>query len=192
MAKRKDKTKIAGQFKLPASRKPYYYQVYLWETIDDLRDYFEVNTPEDGETMAMTCFEPWYVDDSTGNVYINPKLGELHFARDHWSVNIVAHEVQHAIIHRMRLVWPPAHLILLDEYADAEEEIAYETGNWTESVYRWLHTQDPGDGQDPCRATFEVPQYTSKVRFPKSKLKLITAKPPSHAKPKGPKKQEGK
>ena len=191
--KRKDKSKVVGQFKLPASRKPYYFTVVLWDDIESLRDYFDVNGPTDGETLAMTCFEPWHVDDSTGNVYINPKLGEIHFARDHWSVNIIAHEVQHAIIHRMRLVWPPAHLILLDEYADAEEEIAYETGNWTESVFRWLHQQDPGDGSDPARNHFDVPRYTSDIRFPKSSLKLITRstprKIPKARKPRGPKKE---
>ncbi|WEU67450.1 hypothetical protein [Xanthomonas phage JGB6] len=38
----------------------------------------------------------------------------------------------------------PAHLIMLDEYADAEEEIAYEMGNWTERVHEFLWTNDPG------------------------------------------------
>lgn len=176
MAKRKDKTKIVATMKLTASRKPYYFQVVLWETIDDLKSYFEV----DDDTLAMTCFEPWYVDDDTGNVYINPKLGEIHYARGHWNVNVCVHEVQHAIIHRMRLIWPPAHLILLDEYADAEEEIAYETGNWSERVHSFLWENDPG-GPTPKpyhRANFGLPRYLSPMRYPKSGLKLVTRKPP--------------
>jgi hypothetical protein len=175
VAKRKDKSKIVGQLRLQSSRKPYYFQVVLWDDIQALKDYFDV---DDG-TLAMTCFEPWFVDDDTGAVYINPKLGEIHFARDHWNVNVVAHEVQHAIIHRMRLVWPPAHLILLEEYADAEEEIAYEMGNWVERVHTWLWAIDPGV-KTPTpyhRARFPLPRYTSKVRYPRSGVKPARRRP---------------
>lgn len=172
--KRKDKSKIVAQMRLASSRKPYYFTVYLWSTIDDLKAYFEV----DDDTLAMTCFEPWYVDDDTGSVYINPKLGEIHYAIGHWNVNVAAHEVQHAVIHRMRLIWPPAHLILLDEYADAEEEIAYETGNWVERVYDFLNQNDPGG---PSK--FPLPRYLSKVRYPKSGLKLVKRSKPDVAQP---------
>lgn len=176
MAKRKDRSKIVAQMRLASARKPYYYQVYLWDDIQDLKDYFEV----DDETLAMTCFEPWYIDDATGSVYINPKLGEIHYARDNWNVNVIAHEVQHAVIHRMRLIWPPAHLILLDEYADAEEEIAYETGNWVERVHGFLWQHDPGV-KNPMpyhRAHFGLPRYLSDVRYPKSGLRLTTRHKP--------------
>lgn len=178
MSKRKNRGKIVAQMKLPSSRKPYYFQVILWETIDDLKEYFDV----DDDTLAMTCFEPWYVDSDTGQVYINPKLGEIHFARDAWNVNVVAHEVQHAIIHRMRLIWPPAHLIMLDEYADAEEEIAYEMGNWTERVHSFLWEHDPGV-KTPTpyqRTNFGLPRYTSEVRYPKSGVKLVKRKEKKH------------
>lgn len=182
MAKRKDHSKIVAQLRLPSARKPYYYQVFLWDDIQDLKDYFDV----DDDTLAMTCFEPWYVDDDTGSVYINPKLGEIHFARDHWNVNVIAHEVQHAVIHRMRLIWPPAHLILLDEYADAEEEIAYETGNWVERVHGFLWSNDPGgvltNPKPYHRAKFPLPKWLSDVKYPKSGLKLITRKKPNVAK----------
>jgi hypothetical protein len=178
MSKRKDKTKIIGSIKLHASRKPYYFQVFLWDDIQSLKDHHEVTD----DTLAITCFEPWFVDDETGKVYINPKLGEIHFAKDSWNVNVVAHEVQHAIIHRMRLVWPPAHLILLEEYADAEEEIAYETGHWVERVYRWLGTADPTG----LYKKLPLPHYVSKVRFPKSGLKLITRAKPQVADTKEP------
>lgn len=168
MAKRKDRAGLVSTLKLPSSRKPYYYHVYLWRDIAALRAYFDLD-PTDDETLAMTCFEPWYVDADTGDVYIAPKLGELHFAVAHWSVNIIAHEVQHAIVHRMRLVWPPAHLILLDEYVDAEEEIAYETGHWVQAVYDFLTTNDLGGP-----VAWALPKYTSTVRFPNSTLRLST------------------
>lgn len=170
MSKRKDKSKIVGVLRLASSRKPYYFQVYLWSDIKSLRDYFEVSD----ETLAMTCFEPWYVDDDTGHVYINPKLGEIHYAVGHWNINVVAHEVQHAIIHRMRLVWPPAHLILLEEYADAEEEVAYETGHWVERVYGFLAKHDPAGAS----RKLPLPHYLSKVRFPKTGVKMIKRTPP--------------
>lgn len=173
MSKRKNRGKIVAQMRLASSRKPYYFQVILWDTIEDLKEYFEV----DDDTLAMTCFEPWYVDSDTGQVFINPKLGEIHYARESWNVNVVAHEVQHAIIHRMRLIWPPAHLIMLDEYADAEEEIAYETGNWTERVHTFLWEHDPpksGPSHKPYHRTdFGLPKYVSEVRYPKSGVKLI-------------------
>lgn len=167
MAKRKDRSKIVDILKLTSSRKPYYFQVYLWSDLKHLREHFDIE-PDD-ETLAMTCFEPWYVDQDTGSVYINPKLGEMHFARDNWSINIVAHEVQHAVIHRMRLIWPPAHLILLDDYADAEEEVAYETGHWVERTHRFLTKHDPHNKGGKLK----LPVYLSPIRYPKSGLKLI-------------------
>lgn len=176
MAKRKDKTKIIAQMRLGASRKPYYFQVFLWDDIKSLRAYF--HDPADPEatadTLAMTSFEAWYVDPDNGSIYINPKLGEIHFARDHWNVNIIAHEVQHAIMHRMRLIWPPAHLLMLDEYADAEEEIAYETGHWVAQIHKFCQAHNP------VTVEFDIPRYTSTVRYPKSGLRL--AKPKKEAK----------
>lgn len=169
MTKRKDRSKIVATMELRSARKPYYFKVFLWQDIEDLRAHFEV---EDG-TLAMTCFEPWLVDDETGKVYINPKLGEIHFARDHWNVNVIAHEVQHAMIHRMRLIWPPAHLIMLDEYADAEEEIAYETGSWVEKTHGFLWQHDSGGVKGPIRGKFSFAPYTSEIKFPKSGLKLV-------------------
>jgi hypothetical protein len=167
MAKRKDRSKLLGMTKLRSSRKPYYYQVYLWRDIQNLRDHFDI--PDDEETLAITCFEPWFVDTDTGGVYINPKLGELHFAVGNWSLNIVAHEVQHAVVHRMRLLWPPAHLILLDEYTDAEEEIAYETGHWVERTYQYLVATDAGGPATDLR----LPTYISPIRWPRTGLRLI-------------------
>jgi hypothetical protein len=175
----KDKSKISGILKLNSSRKPYYYNIILWNDINHLKDYFEINQPGN-ETLAMTCFEPWLVDGETGDVYINPKLGELHFARDHWNINVISHEVQHAIIHRMRLIWPPAHLILLDEYVDAEEEIAYETGNWIEKIHNFLWSNDPGIKTIKLpaytRSEFKMPNYLSEIKFHKTGLKLIKGK----------------
>lgn len=165
----KPKSKLLGQFKLSSARKPYYYQVYLWRDIKDLKNYAELDPTDD--TLAVTCFEPWYVDDSTGQVYINPKLGEIHFAANNWNVNVIAHEVQHAIVHRMRLIWPAAHLIMLDEYADAEEEIAYENGNWVERVHTWLWGLDPNPKGGFHRKGFALPKYLSPIKFPKTNLK---------------------
>lgn len=171
MSKRKQKSKLVGQMRLRSSRKPYYFQVYLWSDIAALHHHFDLDPTDD--TLAMTTFEPWFVDHATGKVFINPKLGELHFAVDHWNVNVVAHEVTHAIMHRMRLIWPPAHLLMLDEYADAEEEVAYELGNWTERVHHWLWQLDPGGAKNPApyhRQHFPLPAYTSDIRHPKSTL----------------------
>ncbi len=168
MAKRKDHSKILATYKLTSARKPYYYRVYLWRDMPAMQDYFDDPDPD---TLALTCFEPWYIDDTTGNVYIQPKLGEIHFAVSNWNVNVIAHEVQHAIVHRMRLIWPAAHLIMLDEYADAEEEIAYETGNWVERVHTFLWTHDPGGMTGFHRAKFGMPSYLSPIKFPKSSLK---------------------
>ena len=40
--------------------------------------------------------------DGTEKEKIFPKLGEIHFLKDNWNMEVVAHESQHAILHRSR------------------------------------------------------------------------------------------
>ena len=178
MSKHKDRAHIVATMKLLAARKPYYYQIILWDSIESLKSYFDI--PAEDHSLAMTTFESWFVDEDTGSVYINPKLGEIHFARAHWNINVITHETMHAVIHRMRLVWPPADLINSDAYPDAEEEIAYEAGNWVEKIHEFLWLHDPGN--DPInskpwqRIDFEIPRFTAKIKHARGRKQQIKRK----------------
>jgi hypothetical protein len=164
MSKRVDKPHPVSRMTLSSVRKPHYFHVYLWDSIWDLLRHVKL----DDSTLAVTMFEPLRIGDD-GQPLVPNKLGEIHYARDHWNVNIIAHETLHAVVHRMRLIWPPANLIMRDEYEDAEEEIAYEFGRWVEKTHSWLWKLDPPRDTpvDPSKRR-HIPNvyWVSEARFP--------------------------
>lgn len=141
MAKKKNPYVAKG--KLRSSSAKHYFNVLLWGTQDD---YERAAEAERGQTVAM-CITDTMTDTETGAITVNPKLGEIHFVSGTWCVNTVAHECQHAIIHRMRYLQPgPAKV--LNEFApdhdtNDEEIIAYEAGSWVEACMAWLTNNDP-------------------------------------------------
>jgi hypothetical protein len=143
LAKRRiSRDKIVGKLRVNSSRKPFYIQVILWKAHPDMLAHLGENDPQ---LQAVTQLDAFMENPLTGEVSpLSQKIAEIHFAADAWNVNVVAHEVFHAIVHRMRLMYPAAHLLPHEEYAAAEEEIAYELGNWVERIHTWLWSVDPG------------------------------------------------
>jgi len=129
--------------KMRSNNKTHYYLIFLWETQDDYERAAGVTS---SGTIAL-CVTDTYVCEDTGAGRVVPELGALHFVSGSWNVNDVAHEVQHAILHRMRYLDPLPPLVL-DELQpswdqDDEEVIAYEAGAWVESALAWLTNNDP-------------------------------------------------
>lgn len=162
------KEKIIGKLRVNSSRKPFYIHVVLWNTHADMLSHLR----EDDENLqAVTMLDAFMENPITGEVSpLSYKIAEIHFAANNWNVNVVAHEVFHAIVHRMRLMYPAAHLLAREEYAAAEEEIAYELGNWVERIHSWLWTVDPGaTPHNPAqRMTGSTPQgrFISNPKLP--------------------------
>lgn len=86
--------------------------------------------------------------------YSSTKIGEAHFCLE-WSVlEIVAHELTLALVHRMTMLGPSAVDVIAQRetgergYGDrgkfyagrADEEIAYEMGRWVFHAYLWVIT----------------------------------------------------
>lgn len=132
--------------RLDSSEEPFHYLTFLWATQDD---YERAAGAERGNTRAMCITDTWLCE-RTGEAIVRPKLGEIHFVKGSWSVGTIAHEVTHALLHRLRyLAVKPETVIpeLSDDYLSANEEIlAYEAGNWVESLHAWLSRHDPEHG----------------------------------------------
>lgn len=140
--RRIQKDKIHGKSIISSSRKPFYIQVVLWKEQSDMLCH--IGEPEETGIQAVTLFDTYVENPITGeNSPTSYKIAELHFVSNMWNINVVAHEVFHAIVHRMRIMYPGAALLPYEQYADAEEEIAYELGNWVQKVFTWLFNNDP-------------------------------------------------
>jgi hypothetical protein len=84
-------------------------------------------------------------DGSVHKKFPPKKMGEVHFIKDKWNMEIVAHELCHALIGRLR---HNATLKLCDvmmQNNDTEEIICYEFGRWVDEVYRRLWQEDPNE-----------------------------------------------
>lgn len=71
-----------------------------------------------------------------------PKLGELHFVKSDWNLEIIAHELCHALIHRLRVVNPLYKQMVLNEELN-EEDICHEYGMWMIFLYSEFQRLDP-------------------------------------------------
>lgn len=141
----KDMNKCIAQWKLKSKERPYYWHVYLWEDTQALL----VNAGGDVSAKqnpghvctACHCAMPTLVDPETGQLVPDSKLGELHFIRGKWDMEIVAHELLHAMFHKMNtLCICPKEV---SEDMDKQEIACYEFGAWVGELYRHLWKADP-------------------------------------------------
>lgn len=137
------KAKPLAEGKLRSSERPFYFRVLLWHTQDD---YEAILKCQNDGTAAMCVTDVW-IAEADGRAHVRPKLGEIHFVSGSWDINIVAHEAQHAILHRLRYLTPGPDLVIPDQMpgwdVEDEEVIAYEAGAWVEALCAWLTNNDP-------------------------------------------------
>ena len=120
--------------------KPYYFNIYLWDTHKDFC-YKTKYTEEVGG-----CFHPEPVEellDSDEVIPSRPKLGEIHLIKDKWDLEVVTHELCHALLLRLEILKPTFYDAI--DYNDniSHEDICYEFGIWVETVYGWLWQINP-------------------------------------------------
>lgn len=120
----------------------HHYRVFLW---GGQAAYEQVVDARGENTRAMCITDTWVNDDGEATVFA--ELGQIHFVTGSWSVNTVAHEATHALLQRLRYLHPGPTRVLDEqsESYDAEDEeiIAYEMGDWVESLLNWLTNADP-------------------------------------------------
>lgn len=137
------KGRVVASIKLMSSRAPYFYVVHLW---DDRKKMLRALSIKDKGTQAMT-FSYWNLpNEETPEPHPSECLGEIHFAMGSWSIEVVTHEVFHAVLHRGRML--PPHLgWMISVGQDMEEHLAYEQGEWTQALMGWLAETDPETGK---------------------------------------------
>ena len=137
---------IASDFLIPVD--DHSFRVWLWETREDMVRWVENysiarNHHELGHfAKADAIFNPT-------NCLIHAPvqhLGEIHFIKDHWDEEIVAHELTHAQFQYIRkqvedFVRPLYQFY--EAWMEWEEELCYPFGQWYKWVFRWLWKKNP-------------------------------------------------
>ncbi len=116
----------------------YHLDAFLWDCAGCMNRALELGG------NAAACHHPMRyreIVSKRGKVisrWAGPKLGELHFVRGKWSMEVVVHELVHAALHRLR-----ATVLRPDCDMNKEEEpLCYALGEWGDQVYRWLWKLD--------------------------------------------------
>lgn len=137
---RKDKTKLIMQWKLKAGKK-HYFHVFLWED----QESFDQNVlgTEKNECIGCCNLAPTIISfKDNKEAIIRPKLGEIHFIKDEWNLEIVAHELCHGLIQRLRMIEPRVSDVV-EQIDESEEIICHEFGKWVYKVYNSLWESNP-------------------------------------------------
>ena len=136
----KDKTNLVAETKMVCTAtRPYYFDVYLWSDHDSF-----LNNTIGNDDRARGCCElaPSLIDPESKEEIPTRKMGEVHFIVDQWDEEVVAHELCHALIHRLRSLCPSTRSVIEQE-ENYEEDICYEFGKWNKKIYRWLWSCNP-------------------------------------------------
>jgi len=136
----KDRKKLVADCRVICTQaRPHYFDIYLWED----QESFLKNTIDMDEYTQGCCELASVLLDPESGFSIPPrKLGEVHFIKDKWDEEVVAHELCHALLHRLRELCPSIRSVMKQE-KNYEEEICYEFGMWNKQVYRWLWLHNP-------------------------------------------------
>jgi hypothetical protein len=118
-----------------------FVRVHMWRGFAELR----ASHPQGEDDRFFGLFQV--------NNAVERRIGDLHLALDAFTMEIVAHELTHALIHRILVHGPDPTAVVLQARDDrllfgrapsfhggsADEEIAYEMGRWVSATYRWAY-----------------------------------------------------
>jgi hypothetical protein len=147
----KDTSRLIARVKIRARGRRHYLFAYLWE---DREAMLAAAGHGDRSTQALHVPNSYSFDFDNINTWEGahnsapPLLSEVHFVREDWTAEIVAHELCHALLHRLRAVGPPTEILLSQTPMEAEEAVCYEFGEWFDQLYEWLWEVDSADGWD--------------------------------------------
>ena len=129
-----------GKMKLKCKQRPYYFNIYLWDTHKE----FQYKTHYRENTLGCCKFTPILEDLHEDKRHPwKPKLGDIHLIKDKWSLEIVSHELCHALLLRLDILKPRFNEAIPTDNAELYESICYEFGIWVETVYGWLWQINP-------------------------------------------------
>ncbi len=141
----KDESDLKSKYKIFCNDKYHYFHIFLWKTQKAFDENTLDNIPK--ESAACVNLAPTIIEYSNKveKEIIRPKLGEIHFISKKWSLEIIAHELCHALVQRLRMIKKPTLQQVIEQYEDSEEEICYEFGSWVDMIYRLLYKDDYGE-----------------------------------------------
>lgn len=137
----KDLTNCLSQQKFPIFRwASRFYKGFLWRDHDSMIN--NVILDDGGSDCRAVCTHASYVmmfPEDGPNIIKAPRyLGELHFVKRDWNLEVVSHECTHALLNICRAM--NIHPFLEIHY---EEQAAYKLGVLVDNVYTWLWSIDP-------------------------------------------------
>ncbi len=139
----KDLSRLVARTRIRAKGTPHFWDVFLWPDRRTMR----ANTGEkDPLAAALHQAVPVLADPESGDLLPRRKMGEVHFCRGSWDMEVVAHELMHAVFWRLATLCPSCLAILRDGDMSKEEEVCYDFGRWVQHVYKflWQHDQPKG------------------------------------------------
>lgn len=150
----KNRRRLKASVRLRSYLRPYYLNIYLWKDGKSLVDNTDINglgeygyTEIEDATLGCFCSNRYFKNPDTKKLRVKPLLGEIHLISKEWTTEIVAHELQHAILHRMRVLKPHAREVIKQARSkywkgNSEEDICYDFGKWFDELYSWLWKND--------------------------------------------------
>jgi hypothetical protein len=154
----KDMSRCVASCKLYIPDSRHFWTVYLWDSVEALAPCsdreeataeYAARCEEAGVTMTVTgacCHMPEFQRHEGGQWVAHrlPKLGELHFVKDIWNLEIVAHECRHTESSaHAALGIPLPNSEQHGQDINAEEDACYYLGGLIDNVYRWLWQVNP-------------------------------------------------
>ena len=129
---------IASDFLITKDGEDHAFQVWLWDNHENMRQWSKLYVKEVEEnanaffsdTVAMT-YHPFQF------------LGHLHFVKDSWNTDTVAHELMHALFRYLIVVVEDFSRSLYAEIRKDKEALCYEFGYWMEWTFNWLFDKNP-------------------------------------------------
>jgi hypothetical protein len=122
---------------------PHYVKVELWADYPQFRE----GTGTTDENVLASFMPIYWTDPAANTDHVKAHLGTLSFVSGNWTLDTLCHEIQHALIHRMRFLAPDVHVMMNIRHEhyneNAEEAICYQAGEWMQAMFDWLVTVDP-------------------------------------------------
>lgn len=119
-----------------------YWNVYLFKDAHAL--YRNTRADDDSdEYLGLHRPMPYSIDCATGKPKPKPLIGEIHLIAGEWNLEIIAHELQHALFHLMRVT--AGTDILHKDFDDmpAEEVFCYIYGQMLDGLHSQLWKINP-------------------------------------------------
>ena len=125
------------------SRK-FWWKVLLWPDLQTFHAHGRVTPDKSGKVRATAMHHPhvYYENNDTKRRRPLKVIGTIHFVRDRWDMETVAHECFHAAAHYIRAT-KSLPLGVDDDNMVKEEQVCYQMGRLVSNVYRKLWDLNP-------------------------------------------------